>query len=88
MAITKSAKKSIRQSKRRKERNIVYKNKMKLAIKKIKALVSAKKIDEAKQSLPKIYEALDKTAKVGIIKKGQANRKKSRITKLINRNSK
>lgn len=85
MAITKSAKKSIRQSVRRKARNLVYKNKMKGLIKEARALVTAKKIDDAKKILPKVYEILDKAAKVGIIKKNAASRKKSRIAKLIDR---
>ena len=87
MAITKSAKKSIRQSAKRKARNLVYKNKIKGLMKEARALVSAKKIDEAKKVLPKVYEILDKAAKVGIIKKNTASRRKSRITKLIDRKS-
>jgi len=85
MAITKSAKKSIRQSARRKVRNLVYKNKIKGLVKEVRALVSAKKTDEAKKALPKAYQILDKAAKVGIIKKNAASRKKSRLAKLIDR---
>ena len=47
MAITKSAKKAIRQSAVRKEHNIVYKNKIKVLVKEARALVSAKKMAEA-----------------------------------------
>jgi small subunit ribosomal protein S20 len=83
MAITKSAKKAIRQSAARNERNTVYKDKMKALIKEAKSLVSAKKMDEAKKLLPQIYAILDKTAKVGIIKKNNASRRKSRLTKLV-----
>ncbi|TSC95106.1 MAG: small subunit ribosomal protein S20 [Parcubacteria group bacterium Licking1014_1] len=83
MAITKSAKKSIRQSARRKTRNLVYKNKIKSLIKETRNLVLAKKIEEAKNVLPKLYQALDKAAKVGVIKKNAASRKKSRLTKLV-----
>ena len=35
--------------------------------------------------LPKVYKALDKAAKVGVIKKNTASRKKSRVSKLIQR---
>ena len=87
MAITESAKKSIRQSARRKTRNSVYKNKIKALIKEARVLVLAKKIEEAKKVLPKVYEILDKAAKVGIIKKNNASRRKSRITKLLDRKS-
>lgn len=83
MAITESAKKAIRQNKRRRARNLVYKNKIKNLVKEAHVLVLAKKTEEAKTLLPKIYQALDKAAKVGIIKKNTASRKKSRLTKLV-----
>lgn len=85
MAITKSAKKAIRQSETRREQNIVYKDKIKELVKEARVLVLAKKNDEAKKILPDIYAALDKAAKVGVIKKNNASRRKSRLTKLIDR---
>jgi len=83
MAITKSAKKSIRQSAKRKEHNIIYKDRIKKLVKEALSLVSAKKQAEAKKLLPEIYRALDKAAKVGIIKKNNASRRKSRLTRVI-----
>jgi len=83
MAITKSAKKSIRQSARRKEHNIIYKDKIKKLVKEALSLVAAKKQAEAQKLLPEIYKALDKAAKVGVIKKNNASRRKSRLTKAI-----
>jgi len=88
MAIIKSAKKAIRQNKKRKAKNIIYRDKIKSLIKEVKFLVSAKKIKEAKNLLPSVYKALDKSAKVGVIKKNNASRKKSRITKLIAKSEK
>jgi small subunit ribosomal protein S20 len=85
MAITKSAKKAWRQSLRRRARNLIYKTKIKNLIKEARNLVLAKKIEEAKKLLPQIYKILDKAAKVGVIKKNTAARKKSRIAKLISR---
>ena len=85
MPITKSAKKALRQNLKRKARNLVYKNKIKNLMKEAKTLVLQKKIEEAKKNLPQIYKILDKAAKVGLIKKNTAARKKSRITKLINK---
>ncbi|MEK7540757.1 MAG: 30S ribosomal protein S20 [Patescibacteria group bacterium] len=85
MAIIKSAKKSIRQNKRRRFQNLVYKNKIKNLIKEAKVLVSAKKANEAKNLLPAIYEILDKSAKKGVIKKNTASRKKSRMAKFIDK---
>jgi len=83
MAITKSAKKAWRQSLKRRARNLIYKTKIKNLIKEVKNLVLAKKIEEAKKLLPQVYKILDKAAKVGVIKKNTAARKKSRIAKAI-----
>jgi len=85
MAITKSARKAIRQSAARKEQNSVYKNKIKELVKEAKSLVAAKKTEEAKKLLPDIYAAFDKAAKKGVIKKNNASRKKSRLTNLIDK---
>ena len=85
MAITKSAKKAIRQNTKHREQNIVYKDKIKNLVKEARTLVLAKKITEAKKLLPEIYKALDKAAKVGVIKKNNASRRKSRLTKLIDK---
>jgi len=85
MPITKSAKKALRQSLRKRVRNLIYKTKTKDLIKKVKNLVSQNKIEEAKKILPQIYKILDKAAKVGVIKKNTASRKKSRISQLINK---
>ena len=83
MPITKSAKKALRQSLRRRYRNIQKKEKIKKLLKEVKNLVFQKKIKEAKNLLPQVYKLLDKAAKTGLIKKNTAARKKSRITKLI-----
>jgi len=87
MPIIKSAKKALRQSLKRQARNLIYKRKIKSLIKEIRNLVSQKKIEETKRILPQIYKILDKAAKVGIIKKNTAARKKSSITQLINKSS-
>lgn len=83
MAITKSAKKAIRQNAKRKAHNLVYKNKIKSLVKQAKSFVFQKKNSEAKNLLPQIYKILDKAAKVGVIKKNNASRRKARLTKLI-----
>ena len=85
MPITKSAKKALRQNIKRRTRNIVYKTKTKDLIKKIRTLVSEKKIEDAKKLLPQLYKALDKSAKENVIEKNTASRKKSRITKLLDK---
>ena len=83
MAITKSAKKALRQSQRRKKRNTKKKQNLKALIKKVKGLISQKKEGEAGKLLPQVYKLLDKAAKTGLIKKNTADRKKSRITRAI-----
>lgn len=83
MAITKSAKKAIRQNESRRERNFGYRDKIKTLVKQARALILQKKVEEAKKILPQVYQILDKAAKVGVIKKNNASRKKSRITKAI-----
>tara|TARA_Y100000310_G_C20138011_1_gene558960 strand:+ start:231 stop:491 length:261 start_codon:yes stop_codon:yes gene_type:complete len=85
MPIKKSAKKDIRQNAKHRTRNDLYRNKMKDALKQARTLVSEKKIEEAKKLLPSIYKIVDKSAKVNVIKKNTAARKKARITKLVNK---
>jgi len=85
MPITKSAKKALRQNKRRRQRNLRRLRAMRDLIKKIRKLVLENKNKEAEELLPKAYKAIDKAAKTGVIKKNTASRKKSRLTKLINK---
>ncbi len=85
MPITTSAKKALRQNKIKNAQNLKTKKKYKDVIKNIQELVLEKKNKEAEKLLPKAYKAIDKAAKKGMIKKNTASRKKSRLTKLINR---
>ena len=85
MPIKKSAKKDLRQNARHRKVNDLYRNKMKDALKQARTLVLEKKIEEAKKLLPSIYKIVDKSAKVNVIKKNTAARKKARITKLVNK---
>lgn len=80
MPTLKSAKKALRQNKRRKALNLVYKANIKDSVKKFKKLIAEKKNQEAKTFLPQIYKSLDKAAKHGTIKKNTASRTKSRLT--------
>ena len=86
MPITKSAKKNLRKSEKRRVHNLGYKRRMKKLVKQVTSLAKENK-EEAKKLLPKVYKTLDKTAKVGIIKKNTASRKKSRLTKLVEKKS-
>ncbi len=85
MPITKSAKKALRQSLKKKKVNLIKKNEIKSVFKEIKKSIEKKEYDNAKKLLPKFYKAIDKAAKTGFVKKNTASRKKSRVTKMTNK---
>ena len=82
MPITKSAKKAIRGSLRKKVFNDRRKREMKDAMKKIEKVAKTNKA-EALKMLSGVYQVIDKAAKRGVIKINNAARKKSRISKLL-----
>ncbi len=82
MPITRSAKKALRGSARKKTINDRRKKSMKEMVKKLEKLVKEKKVDEAKKMLSSVYQAIDKAAKKGVIQKNSAARKKSRVARL------
>ncbi len=83
MPVTKSAKKAFRQSQRRRLSNLQRSRKMKALIKEVRNLIKEKKKEEVLKILPQAYQAIDKAAKRGVIKKNTASRKKSRLAKAI-----
>ena len=83
MANTKSAIKRIRRIATQTMVNKARKSKYKNAIKKMDLLLESKKKSDALKLLPKLNSELMKVAKTGIIKKGNASRNISRITKKI-----
>ncbi|MBI5005087.1 MAG: 30S ribosomal protein S20 [Candidatus Lloydbacteria bacterium] len=85
MPITASAKKALRSSFRKKAFNDRRKSAMKEEIKKFGKLIDAKNKKEAESLLPRLYKAIDKAAKRGVIKKNTAARKKSRIAYCISK---
>ena len=84
MANTKSAIKRIRRISRQTIVNKSRKSKFKNAIKKMNILLDEKKKKDALDYLPKLNSELMKVAKTGIIKRQNASRNISRITKKIN----
>tara|TARA_B100000686_G_C16569199_1_gene851965 strand:- start:701 stop:961 length:261 start_codon:yes stop_codon:yes gene_type:complete len=84
MANTKSAIKRIRRISRQTAVNKIRKSKFRIAIKKMNLLLESKKKKEALSFLPKLNSELMKIAKTGIIKKQNASRNISRITRKIN----
>ena len=83
MANTKSAIKRIRRISRQTTVNRARKSRYKNALKKMSLLVEKKKKAEALKFLPKLNSELMKIAKTGIIKKQNASRNISRITRKI-----
>jgi len=81
MPITKSAKKAVRGSLRKKGLNDQRKKTMKEVIKKIEKLSKTDKI-EALKTLSSAFRAIDKAAKRGVIKKNNASRKKARLYRI------
>lgn len=83
MPIKKSAKKYMRVTKRKTEKNKRIKGLFKSAIKKTRESIHAEKTEEAKEWLKKSIKALDKAAQKKVIHKNTAARKKSRLNKLV-----
>ena len=83
MANTKSAIKRIRRISKQTVVNKARKSRYKIALKKMNALIENKNKSEALKFLPKLNSELMKIVKTGIIKKQNASRNVSRITKKI-----
>lgn len=83
MAITRGAKKAIRSAERKRVFNVRRTRDYKAVVKDIKDLVKGGKAEEANAKLPAAYKAIDKAAKMNTIKKGNADRKKSRLSAMI-----
>ena len=84
MANTKSAIKTIRRIARQTVVNKSRKSKFRNAIKKMNSILDTKNKNDALAYLPKLNSELMNISKTGIIKKKNASRNISRITKKIN----
>lgn len=82
MPITQSAKKAIRVSARKKASNDRRKKAMKEVMKKFEKTAKADKA-QAVAMLPAAFQAIDKSAQKGVIKKNNAARKKARLARLV-----
>lgn len=85
MANLKASIKGARQS----ETNAIYnarmKRRFKETVKEFNKKVDTGLIEEAKAYLPRVYKMVDKAAKQNIINKGNAARRKSRLTAKLNK---
>jgi len=84
MANIKSAIKTIRRISRQTKVNKSRKSRFRLAVKKMNVLIEKKNKKDALAYLPKLNSEIMKIAKTGIIKKRNASRNLSRITRKIN----
>ena len=84
MANTKSAIKRVRRISRQTKVNKSRKSKFRLSLKKMNGLIDKKDIKGALAYLPSLNSDLMKIAKTGVIKKQNASKKVSRITRKIN----
>ena len=79
----KSAKKRVRQTIRRTERNRSQNSEMKTFVKKIKSAITEKNKEEALKNLPIVQSLLDRLAKRGILKTETASRRNSRLASQV-----
>jgi small subunit ribosomal protein S20 len=79
MANTISAVKRVRQAERRTEVNQKNKSRLRHAIRALRRAITAKEAPAATALLPKTFSEIDRSVKVGIIKKNTASRYKSRL---------
>ena len=84
MAITKSAKKTIRSSKRKFVFNLRRRRALHDSVAAARKLAGAAQ-EKQLEALRAAYKAIDKAMKRGVIKKNTAARKKSRLAKLLKR---
>jgi len=85
VANIKSAIKRMRSSRRKQERNRVFRSQARTFVKKARTLIDEGQLDEAQEAVQQAISALDKAAEKGIIHKNNAARRKSRLVQHFNR---
>ena len=83
MAITKSAKKRIKSDANKRVFNLRRLRSMREQIKSFTQAVHSGDTAAAESQMSEVYKALDKAAKRGVIKANAASRKKSRLSKML-----
>jgi ribosomal protein S20 len=87
MPRTKTATKELRKNARNRGRNLKRRKRLMEALKGHRKLLAADKSEEAQVNFPKVMQTLDKLAKIGYVKRGYANRMKSRLSKQLKKKS-
>ena len=77
--------KSARVGERRRRLNTPLRSKARTSVKKARRLMAANDLDAAERAVRDAVVALDKAAKKGALHRNNASRRKSRITKHLNR---
>ena len=85
MANIKSAKKRVLVAERNRLRNQAFRTSIKTAVKKVLELAKSEDKDALNAALSKTYQLCDKAVSKGILHKNTAARKKSRLTKAVNK---
>jgi len=76
-----NAVKRLRQDKKRHTRNLKLKSELKKAVKKFRALLDGKNVDEIKKSFKELTAKLDRAISQKVIHKNTASRLKSRLSR-------
>ncbi len=84
MANHASALKAHRQSVKRHTRNRSNRSALRTAIKRFNELLSEGKAEEARKSIPALYEVVDKAVQKKVLSPNAASRQKSRLTRHVN----
>ena len=80
----KSAKKRVLTNARKEDENMKVESRMKNSIKKLEKLVKNGEKENSSKELNTTLKNIDKAENIGLIKKNNAARKKSRLTKMVN----
>ena len=84
MPVTKSAKKRVRVTERRRLRNRSIRSQVKTNIAKTERLIFSGEFESAKQAIVEAISSLDKAVGKGVIHANNAARRKSRLMKKLN----
>ena len=86
MANTKQAEKRIRQSRVRRDRNRAAMSRLRTSVKALRTAADTD-VERARELLPGTLSLIDVTARKGVIHPNSAARRKSRLSRLVNRRS-
>ena len=85
MANIKSSKKKVLIAERNRQRNVAFKSSIKTAVKKVLELSAGEDKVALNTALSKVYQLCDKAVSKGVLHKNTAARKKSRLTRALNK---